>query len=53
MEADKKYPKALEEVWECKDKVYDSIKNKTPEEKIKFLHSSTEKIIKKLKLKIV
>jgi hypothetical protein len=47
-----KYDRSLMEVWEWKDKVYQELKNLTPEERVEKLRKDTDKLLREHGIKL-
>jgi len=45
-------PKALKEIHDIREKIYEETKNMTPEERAEYTHSEAQKLIKLYNLKI-
>jgi hypothetical protein len=45
-------PKALKEIHDIREKIYEETKNMTPEERAKYAHSEAQKLMKLYNLKI-
>ena len=45
-------PKALKEIHDIREKIYEETKNMTPEERVKYAHNEAQKLIKLYNLKI-
>ena len=45
-------PKALKEIHDIREKIYEETKNMTPEERVRYAHCEAQKLIKQYNLKI-
>jgi len=45
-------PKALKEIHDIREKIYEETKNMTSEERVKYVHYEAQKLIKQYNLKI-
>ena len=45
-------PKALKEIHDIREKIYEETKDMTPEEKVKYTHNEAQKLIKQYNLKV-
>ena len=44
-------PKAVKEIHDIREKIYEETKNMTPEERAKYAHADAQKLIKQYNLK--
>jgi hypothetical protein len=45
-------PKALKEIHDIREKIYEETKNMTPEERVNYAHYEAQKLIKQYNLKV-
>lgn len=48
----KNEPKAIKEIHEIREKIYEETKNMTSEERVKYAHCEAQKLLKQYSLKI-